>query len=350
MRIFREGVHRQSLAILRELPFALEMHQGAPGIARFRSGGEQRIGCLGCSHPRCMYFDEREIACDRVEGFPHDQSVNACPAEAMAWDHQRNVPIVNATACIRCGVCVSRCPVGALYFTRRGEVAVNREPSACMEIVQPDAMTSAIHARQIEQLSRVPRTGVSLNASDDIFETIYDKLFRLGSAYHNTVGRNLLIALGCQCAMRRIGDVYARMDAIYASPAGSFGAVEVEFGRDTLEASRGVLDDLAVLHARYGVDKRENKALVICLQLPNARQGYWQVVKDINAVEGVRISTVTIGALMLLLWHGCLFEPEDDRYYIDYDRMDLRHVLSAQMDRDDIPLSAKKLGILEPMK
>ena len=41
--------------------------------------------------------------------------------------------------------------------------------------------------------------------------------------------------------------------------------------------------------------------LVICLQLPNARQGYWQVVKDVNAVEKIPIRTLTIGALLLFL-------------------------------------------------
>ena len=144
--------------------------------------------------------------------------------------------------------------------------------------------------------------------------------------------------------------MYTRMDAIYSSPAGSFGAVEIEFGRDTLDASRGILDDIAVLNTRYGIHKHDNKALVICLQLPNARQGYWQVVRDVNIVEGIKIGTITVGALMFLLWNGCVLEPENDRYYIDYDNMDLRSILCAQVDCDNIPLSDKELGIVEPMK
>lgn len=43
-------------------------------------------------------------------------------------------------------------------------------------------------------------------------------------------------------------------------------------------------------------------------------------------------------------------EPENDRYYIDYDNMDLRSILCAQVDCDNIPLSDKELGIVEPMK
>ena len=150
--------------------------------------------------------------------------------------------------------------------------------------------------------------------------------------------------------MRRIGDVYTRMDAIYSSLAGSFGAIEIEFGRDTLDASRGILDDIAVLNTRYGIKKHSNNALVICLQLPNARQGYWQVVRDLKIVEGIKIQTLTVGALMFLLWNSCIFEPENNRYYIDYDNMDLRKILCKQVDCKDISVSDKKLGIMEPMK
>lgn len=350
MRVFKEGTNRRSLSILKVIPVALEIHQGIPSTAHFRNGEEGHIGCLRCTNPRCMYFSENEIECDRVDGFPNDKSVNACPVEAITWDDSSDALVIDSRKCINCGICVSRCPVGALYFSNGGQLMVNTTQGNSIENKKLDSATQTIHFHQIEQLLKVPRAGVSLNASDHLFKTIYNKLLHLRSNYHNSIGRNLLIALGCKCSMRRIGDVYTRMDAIYSSSAGSFGAVEVEFGRETLDASRGILDDIAVLNTRYGVHKHDNKALVICLQLPNARQGYWQVVKDVKIVEKIKIGTVTVGALMFLLWNGCIFEPENDRYYIDYDNMDLRHILCVQVDCDDIPLSNKELGIMEPMK
>lgn len=350
MQVFNEGINRQYLSILKEMPFAIEMHQGIPGTAHFKNGDECHIGCLGCTNPRCMYFSEDEIECDRVEGFSNDKSINACPVEALSWDDSFVAPVINSRRCINCGVCVSRCPVGALFFSDKGKLEINTAHAKYVESKKIDMATQSVHLCQVEQLVNTPRAGISLNASDRLFESIYTKLFRLKSSYHNAVGRSLLIALGCKCSMRRIGDVYTRMDAIYSSPAGSFGAVEIEFGRDTLDASRGILDDIAVLNTRYGVRKHDNKALVICLQLPNARQGYWQVVRDVKIVERIKIGTVTVGALMFLLWNGCVFEPEDDRYYIDYDNMNLRRILCAQIDCDDIPVSNKELGIVEPMK
>lgn len=350
MRVFKKETKRKNLSILKELPSALEIQQGIPGIAYFQSGEKYQIGCLGCLNPRCIYFSEDEIECDQVSGFPNDKSVNACPVEAITWDDSSIAPKIDSKKCINCGICVSRCPIGALYFSNSGKLIVNATSNKFIETRKSDTATQSVHLQQIEQLLKIPRAGILLNASDQLFESIYTKLLHLRNNYHNLVGRNLLIALGCKCSIRRIGDVYTRMDAIYSSPAGSFGAVEIEFGRDTLDASRGILDDIAVLNTRYGISKDKNKALVICLQLPNARQGYWQVVKDVKIVEGIKIGTITVGALMFLLWNGCIFEPEEDRYYIDYDNMDLRHILCAQVHCDDIPLSDKELGIVEPMK
>ena len=215
--------------------------------------------------------------------------------------------------------------------------------------VAVDSSTMRLQTKQIEALEDIDRSGVLIMESDKLMESIYEKLNRLKPQFHNTVGRNLLISLGCNSAMRRIGDVYTRMDAVYSSPDGCFGAVEVEFGRDTLDASRGILDDIAVLYTRYGIDKDANLPLVICLQLPNARQGYWQVVKDIKNVEDIAIATITIGAMLLLNWNGCLLIPDDVTYHLDYDNMDLRSVISWQLDRP-IEISDKLLGILEPQK
>lgn len=350
MRIFKEGSLRKRLSVLTETPVALEISQSVPGTVYFQNGEKGYVGCLGCTDPRCMFFSESEIECNQVEGFPNDKTRYACPVNAIIWNASKSAPVVDTQKCIHCGICVNRCPVGALYFNNRGIVLVNTEKSNYIEDREPDTEVLSVHLHQINQLLTVPRIGVPLHVSDRLFERIYDKLLHINNSFHNTVGRNLLIELGCKCSMRRIGDVYTRMDAIYTSAAGSFGAIEIEFGKDTLDASRGILDDIAVLHTRYGISKHDNCALVICLQLPNARQGYWQVVRDIKSVEGIQIGTITIGALMILLWNGCILEPEDGRYYIDYDNMDLRQILCNQIPCKTIILSDKKLGILEPIK
>ena len=61
MRVFKERTNRQSLSILKEIPFSIEIHQGIPGTAHFRNGDECHIGCISCTNPRCMYFSDDEI-------------------------------------------------------------------------------------------------------------------------------------------------------------------------------------------------------------------------------------------------------------------------------------------------
>ncbi len=349
MRVFRRGNQRDSLSLIIERPFALVNRQGSPGVA-FYGENEKHIGCISCAKPRCMYFTEDEINCDFIQGFSSDRNNEVCPVKAISWNDASDYPTINNVLCYKCGVCVLRCPVGALYFTNNSVLAINTEESEYTEKVAFSDENLIIQEEQIQSLLSVPRTGILLNVSDHLFDEIYNKLLHLRSGFHNMVVRNLLLGLGCKCSIRRIGDVYSRMDAVYKSSAGSIGAIEVEFGRDTLDASRGILDDIAVLNTRYDIHKHNNRALVVCLQLPNARQGYWQVIKDIHDVEGIKIGTITVGALMMILWCSCDFEPENDLYYLDYDNMDLRHAICFQVDCAEIPLSEKKLGILEPMK
>ena len=68
-----------------------------------------------------------------------------------------------------------------------------------------------------------------------------------------------------------------------------------------------------------------------------------------NTVEKIAIGTLTVGAMMLLNWNGCLLMPDDATYYLDYDNMDLRSAISWQIDRE-INISNRLLGILEPLK
>lgn len=347
MRVFSETANRRNISILREIPSRIEYRSGSPAIAHFSDRPSVSLGCIGCTNPKCMRLDPQDIMCSEVENFPNDQSLNACPVEALQWDSDSDTPVVDTEKCINCGICINRCPIGAIYFD--GVVKVNSTLSDNQIRGIADTASITLQNQQIEALDNVRKNGISIMESDELLEAIYEKLKGIRSNYHNAIARNLLISLGCRSAMRRIGDVYTRMDAVYASADHCFGAVEVEFGRETLDASRGILDDIAVLNTRYGIDKNANMPLVICLQLPNARQGYWQVVKDVKTVEDIPISTITIGALMLLNWNGCLFIPDGVTYYLDYDNMNLRSIIAGQLDRN-IQMSSKLLGVLEPMK
>lgn len=347
MQVFKETASRQEISVLKEIPIWIKYVHGFPATLYFSDENYCSVGCIGCINPRCMQFEAYEISCEELADFPNDKNLNVCPVDAISWDTASDTPIVNEDKCIICGICIRRCPVGAFYFDKI--VKVNRSTSSKMIKGVADNAFITLQAEQIDELSNITRDGTPIIESDELFNSIYNKLIGIKSNYHNIIGRNLLISLGCRCAMRRIGDVYTRMDAVYSSRDKCFGTIEIEFGRDTLDASRGILDDIAILYTRYGIKKNVNIPLVICLQFPNARQGYWQVVKDIKAIEDINISTITIGAMMLLNWNGCFLLPDDGTYYMDYDNMDLRPTILWQIGRK-IQVSDKYLGILEPQK
>lgn len=348
MRIFSVINNRHKISILNEIPSSIEYSSGYPSRAYFSNGQHSALGCIGCLNPKCMHFDGSEIGCDEVDSFPNDKSINVCPVDAITWDERMDVPAINTDKCITCGICIRRCPVGALYFDG-STIKVNTASSSYIQNYAVSKDSTELQMNQIKSLKSVRKCGVTILETEELLQSIYEKLFTMKSNYHNIIGRNLLISLGCNCSMRRIGDVYTRMDAIYSSPDHCFGAVEIEFGRDTLDASRGILDDIAVLYTRYEIIKDANTPLVICLQLPNARQGYWQVVKDVKIVEHISIRTITIGALMLLNWNGCVFTPASEMFYLDYDNMDLRTQISNMIGRE-LLLGEKFFGILEPSK
>lgn len=158
----------------------------------------------------------------------------------------------------------------------------------------------------------------------------------------------MLISLGYNCATSRAGDVYTRMDAVFSNE-NSKGVVEIELGRDTLEASRGILDDIATLQTHYGLKKEDNTALVVCLSFPNKRQGYFQVVKDIKNVLDQSIQTLSLGALLVLTWNDAKVDFLDNDFYADFDNLSIRSALEKYLHRK-INITEGCLGVLEPEK
>lgn len=349
MQIFRKSREQSRVYVLGtdEGMQNIEYVAGAP--ARIHIGNcHITAACIGCTNPTCMSFVEQEISCSRLNDFPYDKGTNVCPVNAINWNHESGKVEINSSTCFNCGLCASRCSMGAIYFNGSSFV-VNGAMSEDYIELPPIEESFNKQSAQIEMLSYATKTGSLINEDERILLGIKTKLERLRSQYHNIVARNLLIGLGCTSAIRRIGDVYTRMDAVYFTPSNDFGAVEVEFGRDTLDASRGILDDIAVLNSRYGVGKNENSPLVVCVQLPNERQGYWQVVKDIMRVEGIKISTISICGMMLLLWNFQSFNPADEDFYADYDKMEIRSAIEKKLGRR-VNLGVRALGILEPVK
>lgn len=267
-----------------------------PVLVEFEGGSAGRGTCLGCHDAPCMTLAEEEMALpDAFEVFPGDPSKDVCPTGAIAWNATDDAVVVDGDACIGCGLCVARCPYGA--------ISLNHEGVAVVEWEDPDELTVAAEGGAGVSGHERSRTKGQIGPSDcQVLHQIPAAIDKLDSHVGNRLVRNLLIECGVRCRTRRTGDTNVRMDGVLATTDGRLGVLEIELGNEVLESPRSLLEDVAVLHGRHGIDVENIDPVSVITRLPNARSEYFRVMDDIEEVLSLRCRTVTIGALLIVLW------------------------------------------------
>lgn len=317
---------------------------GGFGDIRLGDGSTVSGSCIRCPHVPCIQYSPSELRVPGFEDFPADLNSAVCPTDAIAVDTRAAAPVVSKDRCIGCGLCADRCPVAAIRLTD--------EPKAEVNVVQDDVVfpvaksikeVDATHA----MLAAATQRGALLAPSDASLSGLVGAIETIGDftlQFPNHLCRNLLLQLGIPTAMRRRGDVNLRMDLVFRG-----GVSEVEFSRQALlDSPRNVLDNVAVIVSRYGKDKAQLVPLIISIGLPNKRAEYWQVINDAENVLGIKIRSLSVGALCILLWSGRAFSLEAGRFCTDPSTCSIR----ADIDHftGQIQVSSGLLGILESSK
>lgn len=312
------------------VPVSLEIAQGRPGTLRFADGSSSPTTCLRCPDAPCMSFRDGEVVSASLPEFPADRNPSACPAGAMSRT-DGGAPSVDPAACMLCGVCASRCPAGAIRMIPHAVVDDADRPAF------PETGDGASADAALAAVSGIPRSGEFLAESDTVADDLRSRMLaawsRNGDRFPDLLARNLLIAAGCGAAMRRKGDVSARMDIVLGAPWPEFGCAEAEFGDEAvLDAPRDLLDDIAVCVGRLGRTPHSLSAIVVTDVLPNRRSEYWRIIQDIRNVLGVKIGTVTVLALCLLVWRGRkMSELPPDIFHVDIDTPSYREAVLAPL-------------------
>src|SRR5699024_8436915 len=206
---------------------------------------------------------------------------------------------------------------------------------------------------QDNQLKRLPKVQYLAPIDDDA--AVLSVTLKLTSISDQSkvvarVTRNVLVALGLRAALGREGNVHHRMDGFLTWRGGAGGPLEIEAGQDSLEALRAILDSLAVLHSQFSWPLLELKPLIVYVSLPTERQEYWLVNRDIHRILGLRIPSVTVGALLLLLWSGEELSLETlDKIAESLGAKTIRQIIAYLLERE-IDLPMKAFGILEPAR
>lgn len=229
--------------------------------------------CIRCTNPRCQYYSDDELhpIDKRFTPFPIDRDPTVCLTGALSWEKGNATPIINAEKCILCGVCISRCPVGAIFFSEEG-AKVSSEDNMFVKF-ERGIQSDKKHKIQVERLNDIQKYGCMLPETEEKFVSIYKKILEEAHKsyqFPNLLTRNLINAIGNRCYIRRRGDVYLRTDGLLESTS-RIGVTEVEFQSDVMGSPRSILDDIAVLSSRYGISKEELFPLIVSLEFPNMR-------------------------------------------------------------------------------
>ena len=300
--------------------------------------------CLGCRDAPCMMLAAEDLSLpEALREFPGDPAREVCPTGAITWNVPGEAAIVNGDVCIGCGLCVARCPYGAISLTSGGVAVV--------ESGDPDDLTvSALDASSATKHVVPPSIGRIGPVPFAVLQRMPEAIASLNNQVSSRFIRNLLVECGIKCRTRRQGDTNVRMDGVLVTTDGRLGVLEIELGNEVLESPRALLEDVAVLHGRYNIQVCNIDPVSVIVGLPNERSEYYRVMSDIEKVLNLRCRTVTVGALLAVLWH---FERIDgftaDLFLTSPDNTDLlppmRHYLS-----DAIPVLAPYEGAYRPAK
>ncbi|MDD2588401.1 MAG: 4Fe-4S binding protein [Atopobiaceae bacterium] len=311
--------------------------------------GMMYSSCVNCKEPMCIHYYEEEYECIDFSNFAEYQNRDVCAFSAIMRNGSSGCIAINDDACVRCGLCASRCPYGAIYYSQGKMVVRDERNDARYRLITTSENVVDLQRECIEQLNVVQKNSKHEVDAMERVRSVYARIKK--SKPDNTRAllycRNLLIEMGFNCALSRTGIAAMRMDAVYSSK-GRSGAVEIEFYGDSLSTARDILDDVAMMQERLGLNSKDNTPIALFWQIPNTRQNYYQVCDDIRRVLGVKIRTLTIAALMLLMWDGARLEFDDSSFCLAFRDTSIKADVEALLGRDinDDNLA----GYLEPIK
>jgi Fe-S-cluster-containing hydrogenase component 2 len=231
---------------------------------------------------------------DPLGSFPGDPTRDVCPTQAIAWNEADQRVAVNADQCIGCGLCVARCPYGALVLVR--------EQTATLMTDDPNFLISDQSSASFGN-DRVVRRGAIARSSARALVDLPAALARLPDGRATVLIRNTLQQLGVASRLRRRGDTNMRIDSVGAFADGKIAVIEIELANAALDSPRALLEDVAVMHSRYGAPIDSIYPISVVASLPNARSDYYRVITDIESVLSVQCRTITISAMLILVWN-----------------------------------------------
>lgn len=264
-----------------------------------------KSGCLGCPDEPCVRFTSAEMTRSaRIES-PYAPDPSVCPTEAIARGAD-GLARVRPDVCMGCGLCVVRCPVGAIWIdeaemTARVElpaesayegVDLSQEEFAAAREEISDALTLDLppfdHPSVV--ISQVEKATPFIEGAD-------------GQRVLRILARNAFLLGRAAARLKIVGDNNAACELV-VDGGGLLLVVEVEPSGDVLDAMRRAIAGCAIVIARFGVDLHDVAAALLLHRLPNERVDYYRVKADVHSRLGVESYTIPLAVILLAIRAG----------------------------------------------
>lgn len=316
-----------------------------------KSGEKIATSCYRCFEPKCMHYSKEELSFSTIDIFPSELESSVCPSMAISWSLEEKTPKIDSNLCISCGLCIQRCNFGAISFNENFIAEISSIENTKFEELP---YTNEESENILNYFKNIPKEKPIKQISSGHLLIVYSKINEINSKlslqFPNLISRNLLISLGLNSVIRRRGDVNIRMDLLVSNNCDIIGVSEVEFGNDILNSPRNILDNIAVLHSRYKVKKENLIPIIISFSLPNKRSEYWNVISDIKKVTNLNITSITIGALLMILWSNKKITMKIlESFYADENSYSIRNYIESIIGKE-FELKYGELSILEANK
>lgn len=286
--------------------------------------------CIVCNSKYCARYQATELYTPTFRAFPHNTNDRVCPTNAISSSLVDGRAIISSEDCIGCGLCLHRCPTAAISFNfRTGKASVNFDETILKE-------------SDIETQSQYITLANSTNCRIDIgkipvsFFNSYESLLLSASKKYSDISeivvRNTLLNMGIPCNVNAAGNNHIRTE-FFGEEDGNIIMGESDIkNSDTLAIPRRILDDVAVLVSRYGMDKDKIVPLSVINGLPNKRTDYYEVVYDVCQILGIQIYTITYHILWLLNFYNIEFSISNFKsFIIDKNNQDLLPALEMHI-------------------
>ena len=264
------------------------------GIWKTDSGNHINAVCLDCPDSPCSRFTTQQLSSNLYIEVPLAPDPAVCPTNAIF--HEDSFPIIDPDICTACGLCVMRCPVGAIELINNTAVLYTDHSEKLTRRAHEPSEHLNIRGSIAESLCHSPRVDPELLLTQihAIRSTDQDK-----TALLRLLTRNTFIISGLRVRLTNPGDHNALAECVADHPdIPHIYLFEIEADMNILDSIRRLLRSIAIAVNRYELTLENITPVIVLTDLPNKRVDYYEVVANIEARLGISIRTITASVLL----------------------------------------------------